>query len=127
RKHAGIDARIAPLRQSLRELEDPYRQKLAQEKYKKYPLNVQRAIAVPEAERTPGDALLAGQVIRTTSVSSDEIDRAMTPADLAQKKLLSQQIRALQNERPKPLPTAAIVTDGDYRFVPDGAGDEPAP
>src|SRR5207247_1698119 len=40
---------------------------------------------------------------------------------------LNQQIRALENERPKPLPMAAIVTDGDYRFAPDGPGDEPAP
>src|SRR5262249_36065153 len=29
--------------------------------------------------------------------------------------------------RPKPLPAAAVVTDGDYRFAPDGPGDEPAP
>src|SRR6202023_1173159 len=89
--------------------------------------NVQRAIAVPEAQRTAGEALLAGQVIRTTSVSSDEIDRVMAPADLERKKALNQQIRGLQNERPKALPMAEIVTDGDYRFAPDGPGDEPAP
>jgi hypothetical protein len=126
-KTAEIEAKTAPLRQSIREIDEPYRLKLAQEKYKKYPANVQQAIAVPEARRTPGEALLAGQVIRTTSVSSGEIDRVMTPADLARKKALSQQISTLQNERPKPLPMAAIVTDGDYRFVPDGPGDEPAP
>jgi len=127
RKTAELDAKIAPLRQKVREIEEPYRLKLAQEKYKKYPANVQRAIAVPEAQRTPGETLLAGQVIRTTSVSSDEIDRVMAPAELEQKKALNQQIRGLQNERPKPLPMAAIVTDGDYRFAPDGQGDEPAP
>jgi hypothetical protein len=127
RKTAELDAQIAPLRQQVREIEEPYRSKLAQEKYKKYPANVQRAIAVPDAQRTPGEALLAGQVIRTTSVSSDEIDRVMAPADLERKQALNQQIRGLQNERPKPLPMAAIVTDGDYRFAPDGLGDEPAP
>ena len=127
RKNAELDAKIAPLRQKIRELEEPYRAKLAEEKYKKYPANVQRAIAIPEAQRTPGEALLAGQVIRTTSVSSDEIDRVMAPAELEQKKALNQQIRELQSERPKPLPMAAIVTDGDYRFTPDGLGDEPAP
>ncbi|HMC58270.1 MAG TPA: DUF1549 domain-containing protein, partial [Candidatus Solibacter sp.] len=82
RKTAELDAKIAPLRQKVRELEEPYRLKLAQEKYKKYPANVQRAIAVPEAQRTPGEALLAGQVIRTTAVSSVEIDRVMAPAEL---------------------------------------------
>jgi len=125
-KTAEIDAQVAPLRQSVRQIEDPYRTKLAQEKYKKYPENVQRAIAVPEEKRTPGAALLAGQVIRTTSVSSDEIDRAMTPDDLSRKKVLNERIRTLQNQRPKPLPMASIVTDGDYRFTPDGPGDEPA-
>ena len=127
KKTAEIDAKIAPLRQRVRQIDEPYRTKLAQEKYKKYPANVQQAIAVPEEKRTPGEALLAGQVIRTTSVSSDEIDRVMSPADLAQKKALNEQIAALQKERPKALPMAAIVTDGDYRFTPDGPGDEPAP
>jgi hypothetical protein len=126
KKTAEIDGKIASLRQKVRQIEDPYRTKLAHVKYKKYPENVQRAIAIPEEKRTPGEALLAGQVIRTTSVSSDEIDRAMPSEDLAQKKALNEQIRALQNDRPKPLPMAAIVTDGDYRFVPDGPGDEPA-
>ncbi|HLK69241.1 MAG TPA: PSD1 and planctomycete cytochrome C domain-containing protein [Bryobacteraceae bacterium] len=127
KKTAEIEAQIAPLRQKVRQIEEPYRARLAQEKYKNYPQNVQRAIAIPEEKRTPGEALLAGQVIRTTSVSNDEIDRAMTAADLAQKKAWNEQIRKLQSERPKPLPMAAIVTDGDYRFAPDGPGDEPAP
>ena len=49
--------------------------------------NVQAAIATPEAERTPGQVLLANQVIRTVSVvSSAEIDRIMKPEDLARKK-----------------------------------------
>lgn len=127
KKTAELDAKIAPLRQRIREIDEPYRSRLAQEKYKKYPANVQRAIAIPEGERTPGEALLAGQVIRTTSVSSDEIDRVMSVQDLAQKRALNEQIKELQSERPKPLPMAAIVTDGDYRFAPDGPGDEPAP
>jgi hypothetical protein len=127
KKTAEVDAAIAPLRQKIRQLDEPYRLRLAQEKYKKYPANVQRAIAIPESQRTAGEELLAGQVIRTTSVSSQEIDRAMSPSDLAQKTALSAQIAALQKERPKPLPMADIVTDGDYRFTPDGPGDEPAP
>ena len=75
KKTAEIDKQIASLRQAIRGLEEPYRQRLAQEKYKKYPPNVQRAIAITQDRRTPGEALLADQVIRTTSVSSAEIDR----------------------------------------------------
>src|SRR4030095_16704112 len=50
KKNTEIDAAIAPLRDQIREMEEPYRLKLAQEKYKKYPANVQRAIAIPEAQ-----------------------------------------------------------------------------
>jgi hypothetical protein len=126
-KNAEINAKIAPLRRQLRQVEEPYRAALAQEKYKKYPANVQQAIATPADKRSPGEALLADQVIRTTSVSSEEIDATMTRQDRERKAALTREIRALENDLPKPLPTAAVVTDGDYRFAPDGPGDEPAP
>jgi hypothetical protein len=127
RKTAEIGAQVAASRQAIQKIEEPYRERVAQEKYKKYPSNVQLAIAVPEARRTPGETLLAEQVIRTTSVSGAEVDRIMAADDLAQKRVLNERIKAFESQRPKPLPTAAIVTDGDYRFVPDGPGDEPAP
>jgi hypothetical protein len=127
KKIAAVEAKIAPLKLQIREIEEPYRLKLAPAKYKKYPANVQRAIAIPEEKRTPGEALLANQVIRTTSVSSEEIDRIISPEDLARKKALNAEILAAEKERPRPIPMAAGVTDGDYRFAPDGAGDEPAP
>jgi hypothetical protein len=127
KKVAAIDSQVGPLRQEIRRIEEPYRQMLAQEKYKKYPLNVQRAIAVPEFQRTPGEALLAGQVIRSTSIASSEIEVIISAKDREQRRVLNDRIRELERERPKPLPVAAIVTDGDYRFAPDGPGDEPAP
>ena len=46
----------------------------------------------------------------------------MTPAMRRKKKALADQIAALDKERPKPIPVAEIVTDGDYRFTPDGDG-----
>ena len=81
-----------------------------------------------KTQRTPGEALLAGQVIRTTSVSSAEIDRVMAPAELARKEALNAaDPRAPEASGRSRCPMAAIVTDGDYRFAPDGPGDEPAP
>ena len=127
KKVAAVEAKITPLKRQIREIEEPYRLKIAQEKYKKYPANVQRAIAIAEDKRTPGEALLANQVIRTTGATSEEIDRIISPEDLARKKALNAEIIAAEKERPKPIPMAAGVTDGDYRFAPDGAGDEPAP
>ena len=66
-------------------------------------------------------------MIRTTGVSADEIDHIMTPEDLARQDKLEAEIKAIEKERPKPIPMATGVTDGDYRFTPDGPGDEPAP
>ncbi|MEO7649659.1 MAG: PSD1 and planctomycete cytochrome C domain-containing protein [Bryobacteraceae bacterium] len=127
KKLADMEARVAPLKERIREMEEPYRLTLAQKKYKRFPENIQRAIAVPEEKRTPGEALLANQVIRTTAVASTEIDRVMTPADLAEKNKLGEELKRIEGERPKPIPMAMGITDGDYRFTPDGAGDEPAP
>ena len=127
KKMAELDARANEVKAKLRELDQPYKDRLLPAKYKKFPANVREAIATPEEKRTPGQVLLAGQVIRTVSVSPAEIDRIMTPEDLAQKKKLNGELAAIEQERPKPIPMAAIVTDGDYRFTPDGPGDEPAP
>ncbi|MCS7024692.1 MAG: PSD1 and planctomycete cytochrome C domain-containing protein [Bryobacteraceae bacterium] len=122
-----IARRIQPLQARIREIESPYREALLQEKYKKFPPHIQEAINTPEHRRTPGQVLLANQIIRTTSVSSAEFDRVLKPAELAEKKRLQEAIRALEQQKPPPIPSAMGITDGDYRFAPDGPGDEPAP
>jgi hypothetical protein len=127
KKIADINQRLDVLKTKLRDLEAPYKAPLLAVKYKRFPQNVQDAIATPEDKRTPGQVLLAGQVIRTVSVSSPEVDRVMQPEDLAMKKQLLAQMREIEKERPEPIPVAMGITDGDYRFTPDGAGDEPAP
>ena len=120
-------ARINEVRGKIRLLEQPYREVLLVEKYKKFPTNVQTAIATPESQRTPGQVLLANQVVRTVSVSSADIDRIMKPEDLEKKKVLVESQSRIEKERPAPIPVAMGITDGDYRFTPDGPGDEPAP
>ncbi|OLC78876.1 MAG: hypothetical protein AUH72_15330 [Acidobacteria bacterium 13_1_40CM_4_65_8] len=124
KKLRDIEARQAPLKAEVKKIEAPYEAKLRQESYKKFPEGVQRAIAKPEGERTPGEQLLAQQVIEGAAVGRREIDRIMTPDDAARKKAAADRIAALDKEKPKPIPVAEIVTDGDYRFAPDGEGDE---
>ena len=84
-----------------------------------------RAVEKPESERTPGEKLIAQQVIDQVTVGR-QADRASHDAaeDAAKKKALNDQIAALNTEKPKPLPMASIVTDGDCRFAPDGDGNE---
>ena len=122
-----IDAKVAALKAELKTLETPYRNQLLPARYQKFPQNIQTALATPEAQRTPGQVLLANQVTRTVTVSESEIARVMSPADKTEKQRLQAAMAQLEKQRPTPIPLAMGVTDGDYRFTPDGPGDEPAP
>jgi hypothetical protein len=124
RKNGDVDARQKPLKAEIKKIEAPYEQKLRQDAYKEFPEAVQQAIAKPEGARTAGEQLLAQQVIESSLIPRREIDRIMTPGDAARKKALADSVAAIEKERPKPIPVAEVVTDGDYRFAPDGDGDE---
>jgi hypothetical protein len=119
-----IQDRQAALKAEIKKIEAPYVEKLRQDAYKQFPENVQRAIAKPERERTPGEQLLAQQVIDQVNPNGRAIDRVLTPDEAARKKALADRIAALDREKPEPLPEAEIITDGDYRFAPNGDGDE---
>ena len=70
--------------------------------------NVSRPRSKPEAERTPGEQLLATQVLERCA-SRPQIDKAMTPEELAQKQELTAQIAALEKAAAAPLPMAEIA------------------
>jgi uncharacterized protein DUF1553/uncharacterized protein DUF1549 len=124
-KNLEIDAKVAELKSAVEHLEHPYRERLQAEKVKRdFPDHIVRVVAKPEKDRTPGDALLVAQVLKAASVSGAQVDKVLTPEDAAKKKALTAQIAALNDARPKPLPMAEIVTDGDYRSSPLGEGDD---
>ncbi len=130
KKMAEIEARIAPLA-----AEDPRRSRsrtargLLPAKYKKFPDNVQQRHrdSGREAHAGPGAAGRTGDP-HQCRFRADEIDRVMTPEDLAQKKALNaaDPRRSRRSGRSR-FRWRMGVTDGDYRFTPDGPGDEPAP
>jgi hypothetical protein len=124
-RNEEIDARREALTALVVALERPYRAKLELEQIKSgFSDAIYQAAAKPESERTAGEKLLATQVYEAVNVPGSQIDKVMTPDELARKKALVAQIEALERERPQPLPMAEIVTDGDYRFAPLGAGDD---
>ena len=125
--NARIDAEVKQRRLAMATIEQPYRAQLLPAKYLRFPKNVQEAIATPEAQRTPGQVLLANQVIRTVNVAPGEVEKIINAADAAKTKALRIEIASLESQRPSPIPMAMGITDGDYRYTPDGAGDEPAP
>src|SRR4051794_27414873 len=124
-KNEAIDAKLAELRTAVEQIERPYRDRLQVEQItRKFPDSVVRVIAKPEHDRTPGEALLATQVLKAASVSGAQVDRVLTAEDSAKKKALTAQMAALRTQRPPALPIAEIATDGDYRSSPLGEGDD---
>ena len=119
-----VDEQVDPLRRRIAAIEDPHRQrlklKLIQERF---PENVQRAAMKSQADRTPGEQLLATQVL-SINPPRRQVIAALTAAEAAQHTRLLEQVEELERHRPAEPPMAEIVTDGDYRFAPDGPGDE---
>ena len=121
--NADIDRQQQPLRDEIDAIEAPYRDRLRAEMIRRrFPENVQAAAFRPEAERTPGEQLLAAQVLTINPLPSRVAD-ALSAEDSVRVEDLDAQIAALERQRPPEPPMAHIVTDGDYRFAPDGPGD----
>ncbi len=124
-KNREIDDKIAELKAAIEEIERPFRNQLQLERIKRqFPDHIVQIILKPEAERTPGDALLAAQVLKAATVPAAQVDRVLLPVPAAKKRDLVARIAALEKERPAKLPMAEIVTDGDYRSSPLGEGDD---
>ena len=76
----------------------------------------------PEQERTDGQQLLAAQVL-TIGVARNRVDAAMSELDKTRREVLRKRIQDMEAERPEEPAMIEIVTDGDYRYTPDRAGD----
>ena len=122
--NAEIDAKQQPLRDQISAIEEPHRDRLKLEMIQqRFPENVQRAALKPEAERTPGEQLLAAQVL-SINPPRRQVIAALSAAEAARRTVLVDRVDVLEQQRPPEPPMAEIVTDGDYRFAPDGQGDE---
>ena len=122
-KNAAIDAAQQPLRDEIAEIEAPHRERLRIELIKeRFPENVQQAALKPEAERTAGEQLLAAQVL-SINPPRRQVVAALSEAEGDRWSKLTAAVEALDAVRPPEPPMAEIVTDGDYRYAPDGPGD----
>ena len=125
RRKEEIEAQVRPLRKEIREIEAPYRKIEFEKRLAKFPPDVQAAVRTPEHERTPGQKLLAAQMLSIASAGRRGLP--LSPMDRERIAELQTRIRELERKLPPPLPVAAGIRDGDYRFTPDGPGDEPVP
>ncbi len=133
-----VDAEIRPLMRKVIEIEAPYRRASFEKRLQKFPEEIQIAVRTPEEKRSPGQRLLAAQIVsmdvdpdaaaaRNVAALYSQQRIKISEADHALREKLLDQVETLLKRMPPPLPVAEGVRDGDYRLTPDGAGDEPLP
>lgn len=119
-----LDAQVSVVREQIRAIEQPYVDELKVERIRRdFPQDVLNAVLTAENERTDGQKLLAAQVL-TLGVPPSEVDAVMSEMDKTARELLRTQIADIESLRPEAPPMLEIVTDGDYRYTPDRAGDD---
>ncbi len=121
---AAVKAKMEPFLESIRALEEPYRAMAADKALERFPEEIRIAVRTPESERTEGQMLLAAQV---QSIRSSGYSELISPEDAGKIAQLKSEIKELEKELPPPLPLAMGIRDGDYRFAPNGLGDEVQP
>ncbi|MFP6825073.1 MAG: PSD1 and planctomycete cytochrome C domain-containing protein [Pseudohongiellaceae bacterium] len=122
-KTAQLDERVSAVRERIREIEQPYLNELKVERIRQdFPKDVLDAVLTPEDERTDGQKLLAAQVL-TIGVPRAQLDAAMPELEKTRREVLLAQISGIEVERPPQPVMIELVTDGDYRYTPDRAGD----
>jgi len=130
-----VDEQTLPLRRKIVQIEAPYRRAAFEKRLAKFPEEIQIAVKTPDTQRTPGQKLLAAQIV-SLDVDPDAAANQLvnyrsmmkvSDADHDLRQKLVDQIEEIQKKLPDPLPVAEGIRDGDYRLTPDGPGDEPLP
>jgi hypothetical protein len=107
-----INAKTAPLKKQIAELDAPVQDKLTKLKREKLERKYKEALDTPEEKRTPEQRTLAGQARTLIKVSWDEILAAMDPADLEKRAALREKLHALEAQTPPPTAAAWAIQDG---------------
>ena len=122
-KTQELDSRVAAVREQIREIEQHYLTELKVERIRnEFPQDILDSLVTPEQERTDGEQLLAAQVL-TIGVARNRVDEAMSEPDKTRREVLRKRIQDMEADRPEEPAMIEIVTDGDYRYTPDRAGD----
>jgi Protein of unknown function (DUF1553)/Protein of unknown function (DUF1549)/Planctomycete cytochrome C len=133
-----VEDQVRPLMRKVFEIEAPYRKAAFEKRLQRFPEEIQIAVRTPEEKRTPGQKLLAAQIVSLDVDPDAAANQNVTglysrqrikvnDADQAVREKLLDQVEDLLKRMPTQLPMAEGVRDGDYRLTPDGRGDEPLP
>lgn len=108
----AVDEKIKPLRNEIRSLEEPYNERLFQQKLDELPAYYRTAWETPENERTEGQRLNARQVqALKRQIKKEEITALMSKEEISRREELEIEIAKLDETRPEKYPTARTVTE----------------
>jgi hypothetical protein len=113
-----IDNLQAPWKEQLKQLEQPYRDRLLEEKKAKLPDYIQLALRTPPEKRTEGQKLNATQVEKTLAIDAKELVAALSSEDRTRHEAIAAKIKYLDDQRLAPYAAAMSVTEAGRQAKP---------
>ncbi len=106
-----IDAVQAPLKEAVKALEKPYRDRLYEQEMAKLPEYMRVAWQTPPEERTEGQRLNARQIqdALEKEIGEELIVAVLSPQDKARHEKLKAEMEDYEKQRPKPYPRAMAI------------------
>jgi hypothetical protein len=134
-----IEGLQRPLKKAIEELEAPYLKTLVEEAVSRLPEYMQIAWRTPTEKRTPGQRLNVQQIKKT--LEDDTLSQKLTEKDIVARmsdddkrkhQELAEKLKALDQQKPKPFPTARAISEsgskpGPTYFLHRGAHDSKGP
>jgi hypothetical protein len=126
----AVEAKIAPLRKRIAELETPYRKALTERKQAMLSAAERAVLAIPEAQRTTEQQRLAKGLQHSLRITWEEVAEAVAanPSDHQLREQLKREIHEIEQTLPRPTAHAMALIDpsptapetyvyrrGDYR------------
>jgi hypothetical protein len=110
---AEVDAKLAPLRKQLAELEAPYRKELRRRKEAMLTPAERAVLAIPAKERTPIQKRMAEGAQKALNVTWEEVAAAVAadPEQHAERERLKRAIHAVEVTLPRPPAKAMALVD----------------
>jgi hypothetical protein len=110
---AAVNAKLAPIKKRIAEIEAPHRRRLDEEKRAKLPADMRAAVAVDKAKRTPEQKKLADAAAPLLKVTWDEVLDALPSAERSERAKLKEQQLKLEDDLPPPPPAAWALAEDD--------------
>ena len=109
----AVDAKLAPLRKRMAEIEAPYRKTLKEQKHASLTPAESALMAIPPKERTPVQKRLIEGLTTTLNITWEMVADAVAknPADHAERERLKREIAAIDRTRPRPAAKAQALLD----------------